>query len=464
MKQWLRSIVLLSIPVVAWACSSDPTGDNDGVAATIVATPQRAFVIQGATEPVNVRVIDGRGDAIPATFTLTGPTSGAFTVTRDTTLRQLYDRDGILVEATSLTSVRYLVTANAFAKDSFRVDAAGLSRYIVVSSYPTTLPATFSTNTPAVGQSVVITAPAGTFFRPTSTATVPGGTVAILSRSADSSAVTIRVSPGSNGAVTFTNIGIRSDPTLSFSAPTVGTVTLAAVTTFPATASTTTPAGGAATTITAGAGFKFSPNSTISIGGVSAITTGISADSSVLTIRPIPGSTGSTVVTNGVAGGSAIGPVPTTIASITAGATAAKIAGTDALATAPQLIVATDVASGVVSTPPFGFAGCTAITPALGDPCDIYKVVTTTANVKVTATLNWNNNSDLGLYVLNSTGTAIPAGSGNADAGGTGSSGHPETATLTFPTAGTYYLAVLRFTYAGSTVDPTWYSLQIVGQ
>jgi hypothetical protein len=93
----------------------------------------------------------------------------------------------------------------------------------------------------------------------------------------------------------------------------------------------------------------------------------------------------------------------------------------------------------------------------------VYKVVTTTANQKVNVTLNWNNTSDLGLYVLNSAGAFLSA-AGNADAGGTGAGGHPETATLTFATAGTYYLAILRFTYAGSTVDPTWYSLQTIGQ
>lgn len=465
MKQWLRSSVLLAIPVVAWACSGDPTDVSDGVPSAIVASPQRVFVVQGASEAVSVRLLDERGNPVPTTFTLTAPASGAFTVTEDTTQKLVYDAAGVLVRPSSTTSARYIVAASGFAKDSFKVESAdGKSTYVVVSSYPTTVPVTFSTTTPAVGQVITVTAPAGTFFRPTTTATIPGGTVNILTRAADSNSVTIGISAGSNGPITFTNLGIRSDPSLSFSVPTATSIKLAAVTTFPATISSTTPSGGAATTVTAGAGFKFSPSATVSIGGTTAVTSGISADSSVLTIRPIPGSTGAVLVTGGVAGGFALGPLPSTIASVTAGATATKVAGTDALATAPQLTVKTGVASGVVSTPPFGYAGCTAILPQLGDPCDVYKVVTTTAGQKVDVTLNWNNNSDLGLYVLNTAGTGLLAGAGSADAGGTGSSGHPETATLTFATPGTYYLAVLRFTYAGSTADPTYYSLQIVGQ
>jgi hypothetical protein len=235
-------------------------------------------------------------------------------------------------------------------------------------------------------------------------------------------------------------------------------------TTFPVTPSSTTPAGGTDATLTAGAGFKFSPAATVTIGGTPQITESLSADSSVLTFAVTPGSTGAVQVKGGVAGGFPLPAVPTGV-SITAGAPViTKIVGTEALATAPTLNVGSGIATGFIDAPPFGFVGgpCNGA-GALGDACNVYKIVTTKTNQKFDVTLTWNNNSDLGLYVLTSAGAFLSA-AGNADAGGTGAGGHPEVSTLTFATPGTYYLAILRFTYTGSTVDPTWYSLQIIGQ
>lgn len=572
MKQWIRSMMLLSVPVVVWGCKSDPTvSSGAGVAAKLVATPSRVFVNQAGSEVVTVTSVDEEGRTVPTTFTLTPPADAGITVTLDTTRALIYNAEGVAVVPTGASSARYIVAASTFTTSSFTVTSAeGKTITIQVDATPASLPATFSKTAINLGDTITITAPAGTFFR-TNADTLLASMVTfasgikpiVVSVSADSN--TLRIVPGPNdaGVATITNLGVRYNNQLRFTAPTVTAVTSTpailsagtvapttptlgqtititapagtgtrflptsqvffndntdlaknvvvsadsqsisfiappgrtavkpsvtkvihtklpqvrfqqtlttsnALTTppvplsFPVTPSSTTPAGGTTATLTAGAGFKFAPSATLTVGGASQVTQGVSADSSVLTFFVIPGSTGAVQVTGGVAGGFPLPAVPTGVSITAAAPVITKIAGTDALATAPTLNVASGVASGVIDAPPFGFAGCAPI-PQLGDNCNLFKIVTTTANQKVNVTLNWNNTSDLGLYVLNSTGGFVSA-AGNADAGGTGAAGHPETATLTFATAGTYYLAVLRFTYAGSTVDPTWYSLQTIGQ
>jgi hypothetical protein len=561
-------MMLLSVPVMVWGCKSDQTvGPDAGVAAKLEATPARVFVDQNGSEPVVVTSVDAEGRPVPTTFTLTPPADPGITVTLDTTQLLVYNAEGVAVAPTGRATARYMVAASTFTTSTFTVTSAeGKSITIQVDATPATFPATFSKTAVSLGDTITITAPAGTFFRSTSKVTFASGLKPIVvSVAADSNSIRIIPGPNDAGIATITDLGIRYNNILKFTAPTTtgitstppiisaGTVapdhptlgqtititapagtgtrfvpeskvffadsnnlakkvtlsadsqsisfiappglvqvkpsvtlvmntklpqpefrqTLAtdnALTTppvplvFPVTPSSTTPAGGTTATLTAGAGFKFAPSATLTIGGTSQITQSVSADSSVLTFFVVPGSSGGVSVTGGVAGGFPLPAVPTGT-SITAGApTITKIAGTDALATAPTLNVGSGIATGFIDAPPFGFAGgpCNG-GGSLGDACNIYKIVTTKTNQKFNVTLNWDNTSDLGLYVLNSTG-AFLGSAGNADAGGTGAGGHPENGVLTFATPGTYYLAVLRFTYTGSLTDPTWYSLQIIGQ
>lgn len=457
MKQWLRSSVLLAIPVVAWACSGDPTDVSDGVPSAIIASPQRVFVVQGASEAVSVRLIDDRGNPVPTTFTLTAPASAAFTVTEDTTQKLVYDAAGVLVRPRSTTSARYIVAASGFAKDSFKVESTdGKSIYVVVSSYPTTLPATFSTNTPALGAAVTVTAPAGTFFRPTTTATVPGGTVTILTRAADSNSVTLRVSPGSNGPISFTNIGIRSDPTLSFTAPTVGNITLAAVTAYSGTLSTSSPSAGQVVTLTGASGFKVAPNATVSIGGSQATTITVSADSNVLSFVAPTGATGAILITGTVAGGSVLGLLPTGLTLTAANGAIPPVVGTGAFATAPTITITKGKAVGVVSGAPFTFANTGALA---GTTSQLFKFTTTTANQVIKFDVWASGGADLGLYFYKSDFTLLGTSAAlSVDANGSGA-GNAESGSVTFAAAGTYYISVVTF-----DPDPIAYGVTVTPQ
>jgi hypothetical protein len=572
MKQWLRSMMLLSVPVLVWGCKSDPTvSSGAGVAAKLVATPSRVFVNQAGSELVTVTSVDEEGRTVPTTFSLTPPADAGITVTLDTTQQLIYDAQGVAIAPTGIATARYIVAASTFTTSSFTVTSAeGKTVTVQVDATPLTVPVTFSKIAIALGDTITITAPAGTFFR-TNADTLLQSMVTFasgikpqfISVSADSN--TLRILPGPNdaGLATITNLGVRYNNALRFTATTTtgvtstpaitnaGTVsptnsapgqtititappgtgtrflptskvffsdnndlakkvvvsvdsqsisfiappgrtavkpsvtnviytklpqvrfrqtltTTNALTTpdvpasLPVTASSTTPAGGTDATLTAGAGFAFAPSATVTIGGTPQITKSLSADSTVLTFAVTPGSTGAVKVTGGVTFDFPLPALPTAVSITAAAPVITKIAGTDALATAPTLNVSPGVATGFIDAPPFGYTGCATISQ-LGDKCDLYKIVTTADNQKFSVTLTWNNTSDLGLYVLTSAGAFLSA-AGNADAGGTGAGGHPETATLTFATPGTYYLAILRFTYTGSTVDPTWYSLQIVGQ
>ncbi len=142
--------------------------------------------------------------------------------------------------------------------------------------------------------------------------------------------------------------------------------------------------------------------------------------------------------------------------------TVTKIAGTDALATAPTLDVP---AAGGTTTffdkGPFGSSVCTTATASFGDlgaPCTLYKIVITDPNTVLHATVSWFSDEDLGLYVLDETGTqALDATVGAADSHGDGADGHPETGDLTFTTPGTYYIAVVNF----SSTDPEYFSVDL---
>jgi hypothetical protein len=112
----------------------------------------------------------------------------------------------------------------------------------------------------------------------------------------------------------------------------------------------------------------------------------------------------------------------------------------------------------LVTSAPCGVAGS-------GDGCQWYKVVLA-APATIDIDDRWEGGSDNGLYVLNSTGTAVVT---DADAGGQAPgppTQEPETKTATLP-AGTYFFGQVFFgSHSGypasaNTVAPAYYVFRI---
>ena len=555
MKQWLRSMMLLSVPVMVWGCKSDQTvGPDAGVAAKLVATPTRVFVNQDGSEPVVVTSVDAEGRPVPTTFTLTPPSDPGITVTLDTTHLLVYNAEGVAVAPTGTASARYQVAASTFTTSSFTVTSAeGKSVTIQVDATPATLPATFSKTAVNLGDTITITAPAGTFFRSTSSVTFASGMKPIVvDVAADSNSIRVIPGPNDAGVATITDLGIRYNDALKFTAPTTtgitstppivsaGTVspdhpalgetitvtvpagtgtrflptskvffadstnlakqvTLAAdsqsisfiappnqtevkvsvtqvintnlpqpefqqtlgtdntlttptIAAFSGTLSTTTPAAGQQVTLTGNPGFKISPSASVSIGGQDAVTIGVSADSSVLTFVAKPGSSGAVVLTGTVAGGFALGPLPTGLSLTAANGAITAVAGTDAFATAPTLTMADGKTVGVASGAPFGFDASN----DFGGNAQLYKF-TLTQTTDITVKIPFaSSGADLGAYFYDASFNAL---GGAVDAKG-GGAGNAESGVVTLD-AGTYYVAVVYFQYSSSPTAPDAYGIQM---
>jgi hypothetical protein len=236
-----------------------------------------------------------------------------------------------------------------------------------------------------------------------------------------------------------------------------------------ATLSSTSPALGAPVVVTAPAGLTFASNATVtrSTSDTNQVGFVTSTNGGTLTFVPFVGTADQPFAVRGVIPSYAPTllvnlDVPSSNLTVGDATTLTKISGTDALGTAPELAMpGPGLTQFFYDKGPFGFAGCATATAsfgALGAPCTLYKIVVTDAGTVLHATVNWPSNEDLGLYVLDETGTqALDSDIGSADAHGGGAAGHPETGDLTFDTPGTYYIAIVNF----SGTDPLYFSVQL---
>ncbi|MEO7986420.1 MAG: pre-peptidase C-terminal domain-containing protein [Gemmatimonadales bacterium] len=280
-----RFVVFFGALAVVWACSGDPT-KNQGTPTTIVTNPAVVFVAQGDSEPVIVSVVDEDGQALEAEFTATDVGSG-ITVIPDPNFLPVSSGRPIG------RSARFFVRADELAASQFSVQALGLTKVVTVTSIPPSLAATFSTTTPALGDTVTLTAPTGTFFTDTTVVTIGGGQVDIVSKDA----TTIVFVPGPNIAdlpVLLTNVGVTSNPSLVFNLATSQTIKTDSITDIGAALSPTTPTLGQTVTLTLPAGIRVVPESAqgltiaAAVPGPAPLNIVVAGDSGSITFVPPP--------------------------------------------------------------------------------------------------------------------------------------------------------------------------------
>jgi hypothetical protein len=280
--QWLRGKKVLIGALAVLACTGDPTG-NEGTPTEITAQPEVLFVTQGDSQPVIVTAIDEDGQALVADFTLSNVGSG-IQVAEDPTYLHLDSENQIGRQA------RFFVKGIDLVATTFTLNALGLTKDVSVTTVPGNLAATISNTTPALGDTISITAPTGTVFNASSALTLGGLPVQVVSQDAS----TIVAIPGPNmlGPAVVSDVGVTSNPNLLFTLSTPDTVRVDSILDIGANVAPTNPALGGAVTLTLPAGLRLLPESlaTLSIEGteVPPRDAVLSADSSTITFVPPP--------------------------------------------------------------------------------------------------------------------------------------------------------------------------------
>lgn len=434
MKRWLRGSVVLATAVGVWSCSGDPTDSFRGSTNSIVASPTSIFLSEGETKAVVVQALDDQGNPLAVSFeTSVGP---GITVVVDSTF--------LPTNGAPITGqTRFLVTANTFVGTSFTVTGDGKSLEIPVRSLPVSFTGTFSNATPALGDTVTLTAPAGLTFGADASITFPGaaGDPFVTGISTDSTVLSFLPAPGTD--TTGLVSGLKATFAVGVPIDTLATttkLTTPAVTEIPANFSSTTPAVNQPVTVTA-PGFIFLPTAIVVFGGDTlpdtATVVAVAPDGSSIDFLAKPGTTGIPTIS-----GTALTILPVVsltlpaTTSVTVSSTVNSLAGTAAPGTAPTVGVPPEGLSNVVYDKGT-FTGADLSTDG-GVGAQYYKLVVADS-ADYTFTTDWDDPaSDIDMELC-SDATCSDGGTFL----GTGID-KPETATTTL-LPGTYYFDVVLF-------------------
>ena len=234
--QQLKGKRVLIGALAVLACSVDPTG-NEGIPTAIRAQPDVVFVTQGDSVPVIVTVIDEDGQVLEADVTHSNVGSG-IQVVEDANFKQLQSANQIGRES------RFFVKGVDLVAATFTVSALGLEKEIQVTSVPGTLAATISNPTPALGDTISITAPTGTFFTDASVLSFGGAEPVVVTR--DASTMTFIPFPNIRDPAVVSEVGVTSNPSLTFTLATPDTVITDSITSAGPNVAPTAPGLGAA--------------------------------------------------------------------------------------------------------------------------------------------------------------------------------------------------------------------------
>jgi hypothetical protein len=315
--------------LLAVGCSGDPTSDLQNGLDHLTASPTQLFVEPGNSKTVEVTGVDGQGNPLELSFVVT-PASSAITVKRDSTFHPVYVNDTLLAVPPVATRWRFIVTGVTYAKTAFTIKSEGDSLVVPVQVVPqSTILATFDNDSPALGQAVTLTAPAGNTFASDAALLIGGDPtrpLTITARAADGSSITFIPPPNVASPITVTKVTSVGAPSLTYSPTTQALLTTPVIDTVDVTYSTPTPALGATVTMSiTNPLIKFDTATAIAFegqfGGPAAGPAAITpaADSSSLTFQAPPNANGLATVTSFVFPGGYAIALPTRTGIVTAG-------------------------------------------------------------------------------------------------------------------------------------------------
>ena len=448
------------------ACFSNPALDlNNDNYHLVQPTPLVAFTKVGDSIQLRLRLVNDNDNGTITSFVI-GSVGSGISVRYDDKFRPYYlngadtlsvpvDKDMQQYYVKGLAPGKWTLSATATA------NTAAPAATITVTVEAINLGAALSRITGLnPGDTVAINAPTGLVFSQTSAVTFATGTAVVVARAADSTQIKVIVGPGTSGIATVTKVGTAANPVIG-TQTLLTTNALAAVpnvTVAPTTLSTAAPAFGTSMTVTLGGSLRFLAGSKIFVGGRQGYILSVSADSSTATYVPIGGSNGNVTYT-GIALSflnsvslDVPGDKTATVGAATSDANATSIA-TASTFTLPAVGATLVLSDGG----PFTAGGPCALGSLGGNGCRYYKIVTTAVNT-LALELRWDNgtNTDLGAYLVNSTGTGTGS-SGSADANGN-QAGGPETGSWTNLPAGTYFIAIVWY---NSGPQPPYFHLGI---
>lgn len=483
-----EKIALLGVFAIAGCYSYASDAINNSNYNTAVAAPNFVNIKSGDSDQVIVRLTNENGFGAITGYTVSAVGAGirvdSSCTVPDLTpdqqhaascngyYRPVFDASkDTLVPSGPSNQAQFYVVGLATGQYTFTVTPksvnTSVSTTVTVVVQAITLGPALSKTTGVAGDTVVITAPAGSVFSSTSAVTFATGQVAIVGRSADSTTITLVAGPGITGAATVTKVGVAANPAVPpVTLVTTNALTTPQITVAPTTLSTTTPAFGASFTVTLGGGLRFTSSSVVKLGGTVAPIFSRSADSSSVVVAPFPGITGGLVSYTGIVL-SFLNTVPLSVPGNQT-ATIGPITSdpnTLALATAPTITLPAPGFTTVVTGSSLFGNGSQCPASASPDGCALYTFVADTT-VVLDINLNWTTGADMGLYHLNSTGGGSTAtgSTGSCDTGGEDAPG--ETCTYTLA-AGTYFFAVdffgpIAYGFVGpDTTPPPWFQFSI---
>ncbi len=452
MRRVIPGLILSLALAVVTACTTDPTAELRDGTGKLLASPAALIIEEGSTEDVTVGAFDGQGNPLAETF-VPSFNAAILGVVRDSTFLAEYDGANLITPSEAV-GFRFHVTANTVGSTTLSVSAGGSTVTVPVKVVPTVFAvATLSTGAASLGDTVTLSVPAPYKLDPSaSTLSIPAG---IVDFAADSSSVRFQPGPNVGGNVGVDNVILPYIASVAgpFTLSSTGVLTTPGVANIPAVFSNGTPTVNEVVTVTA-AGYKFLPNAGVTFAGSLATVTAVAADSNSVSFRVPKAGTGAASFTNvSLDFLPAVGFAAPSAGAITA-AGVIEIPGTDALGTAPIIMIPGAGESSSLVDAPSGFGLDQSGTFGAGGTRAYKFTVTSTRTFDITAT--WNNTVDLGIYLENgSTGAILSTATfPPADAGGTGAGGQPETTTWTVP-PGTYILGVVWFRYGGVLVPPT---------
>lgn len=431
------SVMLAATLVVLSACGGDPTANNADKPVKVVTDPSVLYVANTDSQAVTAELQNELGQQLAADFTIANVGAG-IVVTRDTAFAVV---DG---NKPNPTKARFFVrptTATSFVATTFDIVAGGKTATVPVRITPANLSINFSNAAPALGDTVVLTAPANVVFTSASTVTIPSGVAVVAGLSADSTQLFLLLGPGiTDQAATVSNVAVTFLPGQTFTLATTGTVTTPTIASIPSTFSNVSPAVGDTVDLVLDPQYRALGSPTITFGSTEAIIAGISVDSQTVRFLPPPGSTGSPTLGNVAL--SFLTSVPLTVPS-SAALTVANTTiytGTDDPTTAPSFNISN---------------------LAVGDTIEFYdlstnidqfyKVVVTGASATFTATLSWPTGPDVDILWCNAACSAFVGNFSGA------TSANPEISTVTFTTGSNFFWANL---YAGAA--PPWIRIRFI--
>jgi hypothetical protein len=246
-------VPLFALLLVA-GCSTEPTGDLRNGTARIDAAPSQLFIELGATKTVDVSAVDDQGNQISSAYEVTSVGSG-ITVVRDSTFLPEFVDDSTLAVPPEAPIFRFIVGATAYTSTSFTVSNGAKEVVIPVQVTPVVaIDATFSDSTPALGDTITVTAPAGTSFTQTAVLQLPGAPDSlnplIVERDPAGAFIRFVAPPNVNAAVTISEVVAASAPTLVLHPATQALLTTPLIDTVDVTYSTATPTLGQTVTAT----------------------------------------------------------------------------------------------------------------------------------------------------------------------------------------------------------------------